>query len=302
MKVLFLGTPDFSVPSLDAIIKAGFDVVAVVTAPDKPAGRGMKMQESAVKKFAVAHNIPVLQPLKLKDPSFIENLKSYKADIQVVIAFRMLPEIVWNMPGKGTINLHASLLPDYRGAAPINWAIMNGETESGVSTFLLKHEIDTGDLILSEKVSIPIEMNAGQLHDKLMQVGASVIVKSLQAIESGSYTPIPQGNSSNKVAPKIFTADCTIDWNQPSINIYNKIRGLSPYPGAITTLNGKLFKIYKAAFSLESSDLLPGEIRTDQKQMLSYRTVDGFIHAEEIQLEGKKRMDVGDFLKGYKAN
>ncbi|MES2559846.1 MAG: methionyl-tRNA formyltransferase [Bacteroidota bacterium] len=299
MKVIFLGTPDFSVPSLEAIIQAGFDVVAVVTAPDKPAGRGMKLQESAVKKFAVAHHIQVLQPVKLKDPAFIEQLRELKADIQVVIAFRMLPEVVWNMPPKGTINLHASLLPNYRGAAPINWAIINGETETGVSTFLLKHEIDTGDLVLSEKVAIPESMNAGQLHDKLMQVGASVIVTSLQLIESGNYTPIPQGSSSTKIAPKIFTADCMLNWNDTSLNLYNKIRGLSPYPGAITSLNGKIFKVYAAEYSLEESDLSPGEMISDNKHFLKFRTRDGFISTTEIQLEGKKRMSIQDFLKGY---
>lgn len=300
MKVIFLGTPDFSVPSLDAILKAGFEVVAVVTAPDKPAGRGMKLQESAVKKFAVAHHIPVLQPVKLKDPTFIEELKSYNADIQVVIAFRMLPEMVWNMPPKGTVNLHASLLPDYRGAAPINWAIINGETETGVSTFLLKHEIDTGDLILSEKVTIPTSMNAGQLHDKLMQVGASVIVNSLKAIESDNYKPIPQGDSSNKTAPKIFTQDCVLNWNNKSLDLYNKIRGLSPYPGAITTLNSKIFKVYAADYSLEESNLKPGEVVSDNKQFLKFKTLDGFIYTTEIQLEGKKRMSIIDFLKGNK--
>lgn len=302
MKVIFLGTPDFSVPSLDAIIKAGFDVVAVVTAPDKPAGRGMKIQESAVKKYAVAHNIPVLQPTKLKDPTFIEELRNYHADIQVVIAFRMLPEVVWNMPPLGTVNLHASLLPDYRGAAPINWAIINGETETGVSTFLLKHEIDTGDIILREKVSIPTDMNAGQLHDILMQVGANVIVNTLKVIESGAYTPIPQRNSSTKIAPKLFTPDCIIDWNQSTLSIYNKIRGLSPYPGAITQLNGKLYKIYSATYSIEPSNLQSGELKTDNRQQFSFRSNDGFIHVQEIQLEGKKRMSITNFLKGYKPS
>lgn len=302
MKVIFLGTPDFSVPSLDAIIKAGFDVVAVVTAPDKPAGRGMKLQESAVKKFAVAHHIPVLQPVKLKDPVFIEELRSYQADIQVVIAFRMLPEVVWNMPPKGTVNLHASLLPDYRGAAPINWALINGEPETGVSTFLLKHEIDTGDLILSEKVPVPPNMNAGQLHDILMQVGARLIVNSLRAIESGNYTPIPQVSSSTKIAPKIFTADCVLNWNENSLKLYNKIRGLSPYPGAITSLNGKIFKIYAADYTIEESDEKPGEVVSDNKHFLKFKTKDGYIHTTEIQLEGKKRMSILEFLKGNKLS
>lgn len=288
--------------SLDAMIQAGFNIVAVVTAPDKPAGRGMKMSESAVKQFAVAQNIPVLQPEKLKDPEFIETLKSYRADIQVVIAFRMLPEVVWNMPRLGTVNLHASLLPDYRGAAPINWAIINGEKETGVSTFLLKHQIDTGDMILSEKVAIPETMTAGELHDALKQVGATVIVNTLKKIEQGNYTPIPQASDSTKHAPKIFTADCVIDWNAPSETIYNKIRGLSPYPGAISKLNDKLIKIYRADYSIEPSDLQIGAIQTDNKHFLQFRTTDGFVKILEMQLEGKKRMSVEDFLKGNKIH
>jgi methionyl-tRNA formyltransferase len=300
LRIVFLGTPEFSVASLEAIIGAGFNIVAVVTAPDKPAGRGMKMSESAVKQFAVAHGIPVLQPLKLKDPEFIEALRAFKADIQVVIAFRMLPEVVWNMPRLGTLNLHASLLPDYRGAAPINWAIMNGETETGVSTFLLKHEIDTGDLILTEKVPISTTTTAGELHDTLKMTGASVMVRTLKMIEQGTYSPLPQASSSTKFAPKIFTADCVIDWDQPGVAIYNKIRGLSPYPGAISTLHDKLIKIYKADYTIESSDLKPGETQTDYKHQLQFRTRDGFIQIQEIQQEGKKRMSVDDFLKGHK--
>lgn len=301
MRIIFLGTPEFSVASLDAMIEAGMNVVAVVTAPDKPAGRGMKLTESAVKQYAVAHHIPVLQPQKLKDPEFIETLRSYKADIQVVIAFRMLPEVVWNMPRLGTVNLHASLLPDYRGAAPINWAIINGEKESGVSTFLLKHEIDTGDLILTEKVAITETTTAGELHDQLKNVGATVMVNTLRKIESGNYTPIPQGPASAKFAPKIFTADCMIDWNQPSKTIYDKIRGLSPYPGAIGKLNDKLLKVYKASYKIEQNDMVPGEIRSDYKHILEFRTQDGFVQILEMQVEGKKRMSAEDFLKGNKS-
>jgi methionyl-tRNA formyltransferase len=301
LRIVFLGTPEFSVSSLDAIIKAGFNVVAVVTAPDKPAGRGMKMQASAVKQYAVAHNIPVLQPAKLKDPVFIEELKSYQADLQVVIAFRMLPEAVWSMPNLGTVNLHASLLPDYRGAAPINWAIINGETETGVSTFLLKHQIDTGDIILSKSVNITPTMNAGELHDLLKEVGAEVMVDTLKAIESENYKPTPQRSDSIKNAPKIFTEDCIIDWNQKSVDIYNKIRGLSPYPGAISHIKDKLIKIYKANYSIESSSLNVGDLDTNLKNMLRFRTLDGFIYIEEIQAEGKKRMLISEFLNGNKS-
>ncbi len=299
MRIVFLGTPDFSVASLDAMVKAGYNVVAVVTAPDKPAGRGLKIQQSAVKQYAVAHQIPVLQPLKLKDPAFIDELRSYHADVQVVIAFRMLPEIVWNMPPKGTINLHASLLPKYRGAAPINWAIINGEQETGVSTFLLKHEIDTGDLLFSEKVPIPDTMNAGELHDLLKEVGASVMLKSLKAIETNTIHPIPQQEDDIKHAPKIFTKDCIIDWGQKSVDIYNKIRGLAPYPGAISNLMGKLIKIYKCSYTLEKSDLEAGKILTDNKTYIKFRTKDGFVNILEIQLEGKKRMFVEELLRGF---
>ncbi len=302
MRVIFLGTPEFSVASLDAIIKAGFDVVAVVTAPDKPAGRGMKLTSSAVKQYAVAHHIPVLQPVKLKDPAFVEELRSYKADLQVVIAFRMLPEVIWNMPLKGTVNLHASLLPDYRGAAPINWAIINGETETGVSTFLLKHEIDTGDVILNKKIVITPEMTAGELHDKLMILGADSIVETLNRIQSGNYSPQPQKGSSLKMAPKLFTQDCIIDWNQPSVDIYNKIRGLSPFPGAITYLNNRLIKVFKASYTLGSSPLEPGTLQSDQRTVLSFRTQDGFVNILEMQMEGKKRMFVEDFLRGHQTH
>jgi methionyl-tRNA formyltransferase len=300
VRIVFLGTPEFSVDSLDAIIKAGYTVVGVVTAPDKPAGRGMKLTASAVKQYALQNQIPVLQPIKLKDPQFLAELRALKADLQVVIAFRMLPEQVWNMPPLGTVNLHASLLPDYRGAAPINWAIINGETETGVSTFLLKHQIDTGDVILSQKVSIPATMNAGQLHDALKTVGADVVVKTLRLIEQGNYTPTPQHPNSEKHAPKLFTADCIINWNQPSVAIYNKIRGLSPYPGAIGYIDQKLIKIYASEYTVEPSELLPGAIYTDHKHFLKFRTTDGFISICEIQMEGKKRMPVEDFLKGYK--
>jgi methionyl-tRNA formyltransferase len=302
LRIIFLGTPEFSVTSLDAMIKAGFNVVAVVTAPDKPAGRGMKITSSAVKQYAENNQIPVLQPVKLKDADFLKTLKSYKADLQVVIAFRMLPEVVWNMPSLGTVNLHASLLPDYRGAAPINWAIMNGETETGVSTFFLKQEIDTGDLIFTESTPITADMNAGTLHDILKELGAKVMLKTLHAIQTNNYNPVPQDNTSTKVAPKIFSIDCVIDWTQKSVDIYNKIRGLSPHPGASCQLEGKNIKIYTADYIIEKQELIPGQVITDNKSFIKYSTFDGIVNIIEIQLEGKKRMFVEEFLRGNKLH
>ena len=301
LKIIFLGTPDFAVESLKAIVDAGLNVVAVVTAPDKPAGRGMHLQQSPVKKIAIEKNIPVLQPVKLKDENFIAELKSYEADLQVVIAFRMLPLAVWNMPKLGTINLHASLLPDYRGAAPINRAIMNGEMETGVCTFFLKHEIDTGDLVMQKKVPIGKYMNAGELHDILMNTGAELIVETLRKIESGSYQTIPQGNNSNKFAPKIFTADCKINWNDKGETIYNTIRGLSPYPAAFTELDGKILKIYNADFihTFDHKEQI-GNYITDGKTYLHFVCANGIIDLKEIQLAGKKRMMVEEMLRGYR--
>ena len=301
MKIVFLGTPDFAVASLKAIIDHGFDVVAVVTAPDKPAGRGMHLQISAVKKFALEKNIPVLQPIKLKDEAFIEALKNYHADLQVVIAFRMLPEVIWNMPKLGTVNLHASLLPDYRGAAPINWAVINGETETGVSTFFLKHDIDTGDIILSKKVAITDEMNAGELHDILMNTGADVIVETLIAIENNSFKSTPQKKDSHKIAPKIFTEHCKINWNNEGENIRNLIRGMSPYPGAFTELEGKILKIFDCDFK-EDNEIKnqPGEFETDGKTFLKFACNNGWINLKNVQLSGKKRMNIDELLRGYR--
>ena len=301
MKIVFMGTPDFAVASLDALVQANFDVVAVVTAPDKPAGRGQKLNESAVKKYAVEKGIPVLQPEKLKNPEFIEALKAYQADLQVVVAFRMLPELVWNMPPKGTINLHGSLLPQYRGAAPINHAIINGEKESGVTTFFLKHEIDTGDIILSDRVDIGDDETAGELHDKLMAIGASLIVKTLKAIEAGQVQEQPQPQSSDlKHAPKIFKDDCKIDWNNDSQTIHNLIRGLSPYPTAFTILNDKTLKIFKAEIEDKESAIVAGGFLTDGKTYLKFASRDGFIKLLDIQYEGKKRMLIADFLRGMR--
>ena len=301
MKIVFMGTPDFAVASLDALVQANFDVVAVVTAPDKPAGRGQKLSESAVKKYAVEKGIAVLQPEKLKNPEFIEQLKSYQADLQVVVAFRMLPEVVWNMPPKGTINLHGSLLPQYRGAAPINHAIINGEKESGVTTFFLTHEIDTGNIILSESTPIADNETAGDLHDKLMHIGANLLVKTLKAIEAGEVSEQPQPQSGNlKHAPKIFKEDCKIDWNNPVQMIYNLIRGLSPYPTAFTFLNDKTLKIFKAEIEHKEPGIVAGGFLTDGKTFLKFAAKDGFIKLLDIQYEGKKRMPIEDFLRGIR--
>jgi methionyl-tRNA formyltransferase len=302
MRIIFLGTPDFSVPSLDAIVKAGHEVVAVVTMPDKPAGRGMQLQQSAVKKYAVENNIKVLQPVKLKDPEFIAELQTLNADLQVVIAFRMLPQIVWQMPKFGTLNLHASLLPDYRGAAPINWAIINGETKTGVSTFFLKHEIDTGDVLLTKEVAITPTMNAGELHDLLMQVGAETIVKSLALIENGNTKGTPQGDDNNKMAPKIFKEHCLINFNQIGQNIYNLIRGLSPYPAAFTYFDNKILKVYESIFEAINHQEPIGKMMSDNKTFLKVACEDGYIHLLQIQLEGKKRMKVDEFLRGNKVS
>jgi len=301
MKIVFMGTPDFAVASLDALIQANFNVVAVITAPDKPAGRGQKINESAVKKYAVEKNIPVLQPEKLKNPEFLQELKAYQADLQVVVAFRMLPEIVWNMPPKGTINLHGSLLPQYRGAAPINHAIINGEKESGVTTFFLTHEIDTGAIIQSDSTPITDDETAGELHDKLMHIGANLLVKTVKAIEDGNYTEQPQPQSEVlKHAPKIFKDDCKIDWNNPNQLIYNLIRGLSPYPTAFTLLNDKMLKIFKAEMEDKEPGIVAGGFLTDGKTYLKFATKDGFIKLLDIQYEGKKRMLIEDFLRGMR--
>ncbi|MCX3266840.1 methionyl-tRNA formyltransferase [Pedobacter agri] len=301
MKIVFMGTPDFAVASLDALVQANFDVVAVITAPDKPAGRGQKMNESAVKKYAIEKNIPVLQPEKLKNPEFLEQLKAYQADLQVVVAFRMLPEVVWNMPPKGTINLHGSLLPQYRGAAPINHAVINGEKESGVTTFFLTHEIDTGAIIQSASTPISDEETAGDLHDKLMHIGAELLVKTVTAIEKGDYTEQPQPqNDVLKHAPKIFKDDCKINWNNSSQQIFNLIRGLSPYPTAFTLLNDKTLKIFKAELEDKEPAIVAGGFLTDGKTYLKFATKDGFIKLLDIQYEGKKRMAIEDFLRGMR--
>lgn len=306
LRVIFLGTPDFAVESLKHLIEGGINIVAVVTAPDKPAGRGMLLQQSPVKKYAISQNIPVLQPERLKSVDFISTLKSFNADLQVVIAFRMLPEVVWNMPRLGTINLHASLLPDYRGAAPINWAVINGEKVTGVSTFLLKHEIDTGDIIDKREVNISANTTAGELHDELMKVGAEVILESVRKIESGNYSPIPQANTSTKVAPKIFTPQCQINWQKKGNEVFNQIRGLSPYPGAFTHIGDSIFKIYSCIFIQASHhpEIQPGQIFVNREKpvFIRFAVADGWIEATEVQLQGKKRMKTEELLRGWRID
>jgi len=297
-----MGTPDFAVASLDALVSNGFSVVSVVTAPDKPAGRGLKLSESAVKQYAVSKGIPVLQPIKLKDPAFIADLKALQADIQIVVAFRMLPEIVWNMPPMGTLNVHGSLLPQYRGAAPINWAVINGEKQTGVTTFKLKHEIDTGDILLQESMTIGEDETATEVHDRMKIIGANLLVKTLQQLMAGTIHEIPQVlTTETKHAPKIFTKDCTIQWNHSVEQLHNLVRGLAQFPGAITQLDGKILKIYKSQKEIVAHQHQLGKVFTDHKTYLKFSCNNGYLHVLDLQLEGKKRMPVSDFLRGYKA-
>jgi methionyl-tRNA formyltransferase len=308
-----MGTPQFAVASLDKLYESGFDIVAVITSPDKHAGRGLQLSESAIKKYAKEKNLKILQPEKLKNPDFIEELRSLHADVQVVVAFRMLPEIVWNMPSMGTINLHASLLPQYRGAAPINWAIINGEKETGVSTFKLRHEIDTGNILLQKRIKIDDNETAGTLHDKMMHIGADLLLQTLKEVEKGNIEETIQFNLSDlepntsnpasemlKKAPKIFTETCEINWDKNVSEIDNLIRGLSPYPTAFTFLNDKKLKIFVAEKELSKDTLDPGRIITDHKSFLKFCAKDGFISLKEIQLEGKKKMKIEDFLRGWR--
>lgn len=305
MKIVFLGTPDFAVASLKALVENNYEVVGVVTMPDKKSGRGMKLQQSAVKKYAVEQNIPVLQPTNLKDEGFQSELRALEADLQIIVAFRMLPDAVWQMPKHGTFNLHGSLLPDYRGAAPINWAIMNGEVETGVTTFFLEHEIDTGEIIENAKVSIGPNETAGELHDKLMNIGADLVVKTVQEIIDGVVTTQKQDDILNgrqpKLAYKIFKDTCNIDWSQGADEVHNHIRGLSPYPASFTTLkftDGK--ELGLKIFRTEKSELAlaPGQIQTDGKKELFIGCAEGSVKVLELQLAGKKRMPVQSFLQG----
>ncbi|MBP6732421.1 MAG: methionyl-tRNA formyltransferase [Chitinophagales bacterium] len=297
-----MGTPEFAVPMLDTLINSEHEVVGVITAPDKPAGRGMQLIESDVKKFAKEKGLNILQPEKLKNEAFLTELKTLNADLFVVVAFRMLPEVVWSMPRLGTINLHASLLPQYRGAAPINWALINGEKETGVSTFFIQHEIDTGKIIYQEKIAIREDDNVGELYAELMQLGANVLRKTEDAIAANNYPQIPQDHITDiKHAPKIFKETCRIDFSKDADYVYNFIRGLSPYPAAFTMLNGKVFKIYRAA-----KRSLPGVINTttgyetDGKTFLLFNCNGGAIDVKECQLEGKKKMSIEEFLRGNK--
>lgn len=301
LRVVFFGTPGFAVASLEAIADAGVQVVAVVTAPDKPSGRGLHLSSTPVKDAAAARGIPVLQPPKLKDPEFLQTLRSLAADLHVVVAFRMLPEAVWAMPPLGTINVHASLLPQYRGAAPINWAIINGERETGVTTFRLKHEIDTGNLLLQQHIPILPEDNAGTLHDKLMKTGAALLVRTIDGLAKASITPVPQsGGEQLKHAPKIFKEDMRIDWTKTAENIHNLIRGLSPYPAAWTILGEKTVKIFASRPEQAAHNTESGTPDTDGKTYLRIAAADGWVYLEEVQQEGKKRMPVADFLRGFR--
>jgi methionyl-tRNA formyltransferase len=309
-RIVFMGTPDFAIPSLQKLLDAGYEIPAVLTAPDKPAGRGMKLTESAVKKFALSKGLKVLQPEKLKNQDFLEDLKNLKADMQVVVAFRMLPEIVWNMPPMGTINLHASLLPQYRGAAPINWAIINGEKETGVTTFKLKHEIDTGDILLQEKIAIGDGENAGELHDRVKEIGAELLIETIDKLTHNKLRETPQSITSRTSgdqqylhhAPKISTEDCEIKWEKSTDEIYNLIRGLSPNPAAFTSLNGKKLKIFRAEREAAAINESPGNIVSDHKLYLKFACNNGYISVKELQPEGKKKMNVESFLRGWRVN
>lgn len=301
LRIIFMGTPEFAVPCLEILIEQKFNVVAVITAPDKPQGRGQKLVPSPVKEAALKHKLPVLQPTNLKAPAFVEELKSYQANLQIVVAFRMLPEVVWAMPTLGTFNLHASLLPQYRGAAPINWAIINGETETGVTTFFLKHEIDTGSIIFQEKETIHESDTVGTLYERLMHKGAKLVLKTVKAIEAGDYPILPQTTSEEiKHAPKIFKETCEINWNQPAKKVVDFVRGLSPYPGAWTVLNGKTYKILNCEPTVISRPSTADIGQWTVDSGLKIKASDGWVNVLEFQPEGKKRMQVEEFLRGNK--
>ena len=303
-RIVFMGTPAFAVASLSALLQAKINVVGVVTAPDKPAGRGMQLQQSAVKQFALAHDLPILQPEKLKSPEFFEALKQWEPDLQVVVAFRMLPEQIWSFPPMGTLNVHGSLLPQYRGAAPINWAIINGEKETGVTTFQLQHAIDTGAILLQDRIPIAPNNTAGEIHDTMMEVGAQLLVKTLHGLFDNSIKAVPQekviGNIALQHAPKIFTKDCEIDWEKPCASIHNLIRGLAPFPGAITKIDGKIVKLFLTQMIEGTPTEAPGSFITDGKTFAKTACKDGYIGLSDIQWEGKKRMPIIDFLRGYR--
>lgn len=313
LRIVYMGTPDFAVESLKRLVEGGYNVVGVITMPDKPMGRhGSVLQPSPVKEYAVSQGLRVLQPEKLKEGTFVEELRSLQADLQIVVAFRMLPEVVWNMPRLGTFNLHASLLPQYRGAAPINWAVINGDTETGITTFFLKHEIDTGEIIQQVRVPIADTDNVEIVHEKLMRLGGDLVLETVNAILDGSVKPIPQEDliqqeTDLRPAPKIFKETCRIDWNKGVKQIYDFIRGLSPYPAAWTELcmadgNRQILKIYEAEKVFVSHEMKTGDIRTDMKTYFQIAVKDGFINVLTLQLAGKKRMCVADFLRGYRTS
>jgi len=312
LRIVFMGTPEFAVESLDILVRNNYNIVGVITVPDKPAGRGQQLQESAVKKYALEKGLNILQPEKLKDEKFLEKLHALKSDLQIVVAFRMLPQIVWSMPRLGTINLHGSLLPQYRGAAPINWAVMNGEKETGITTFLLQQEIDTGKIIFRDKTTIGENETAGEIHDRLMILGGGLILKTVKAIEETNYPQIDQSEliasgEQVKHAPKIFKEDCKIDWTKSVSEIHNFIRGLSPYPTAYTTfksLEGKIqsVKLFRSEKEIASHTHQTGLLISDSKSFLKVAVKDGYIHIQELQLAGKKKMSVIDFLRGFPLN
>ena len=307
LKIVYMGTPDFAVEPLRCLVEGGYNVVGVITMPDKPAGRGHKIQYSPVKQYALEHNLPLLQPEKLKDEAFIEALRAWKADLQIVVAFRMLPEVVWAMPPLGTFNLHASLLPQYRGAAPINWAVINGDTETGITTFFLKHEIDTGEVIQQVRIPIADTDDVGIVHDKLMILGGKLVVETVDAILAGTVHSVPQEtliSEELRPAPKIFKDTCRIRWDQPVKRVYDFVRGLSPYPAAWTELRKpdgsvETLKIFQTAKIEQTHQLPTGTIRTDGKTYLRVAVLGGFIDVLSLQLPGKKRLPVAELLRGY---
>jgi methionyl-tRNA formyltransferase len=309
LRIVFMGTPEFAVASLDILLKNGYNIAGVITAPDRPAGRGLELMHSDVKKYALGKGLKILQPEKLKSEAFLTELRELKADLQIVVAFRMLPEQVWNMPRLGTINLHGSLLPQYRGAAPIHRAVMNGETETGVSTFFLKQEIDTGKIIFQEKTPIGDEETTGDLHDRLMMIGADLVLKTVQAIDHGDYPQLDQqrllkDGEAMKEAPKLFKEDCRIRWSDDIRVIHNFIRGLSPYPAAFTELvspDGKSYplKIFRADQEESSHQNAIGSVHTDEKMFLKIAVPGGFVNIQELQLAGKRKMAAGEFLRGF---
>ena len=309
LRIVYMGTPDFAVESLRCLVEGGYNVVGVITMPDKPAGRGHKLQFSPVKQYALEHSLPLLQPEKLKDEAFVEALREWKADLQIVVAFRMLPEVVWNMPRLGTFNLHASLLPQYRGAAPINWAVINGDTETGITTFFLRHEIDTGEVIQQVRIPIADTDDVGIVHDKLMMLGGKLVTETVDAILNDAVKPIPQEEMAVvgelRPAPKIFKDPCRIDWNQPVKRIYDFIRGLSPYPAAWSELvqpDGEtvVMKIFETEKIIQSHQLTPGTLLTDGKTYIHVAAADGIIGIRALQLPGKKRLKTDELLRGFR--